>query len=103
MDKDLVAGLALTSITVGILLGMFLERNLAPKPIPLPPQLPLYEIESRCRDQVRKEATEAGVAYFALNQKTGLIEFHYVDMNKILRSIMEQMNQKVPHNSGVLQ
>ncbi len=80
---------------LGVALGRGLERAYGEKPKPLPPQLPLYEIESKVRDQVRKEAAEAGVAYFELNQKTGEIEFHYVDIQRVIQSVAQQMQQQM--------
>jgi acyl carrier protein phosphodiesterase len=65
------------------------------KPAPLPPAIPLYEIESKCRDQIRKEAAEAGVAFYELNQKTGQIEFHYVDINRVIQQVAQQMQQRM--------
>lgn len=59
------------------------------------PQLPLYEIEQKCRAQVRKEAAEAGVAYYELNQKTGEVEFHYVDIQRVIQQVAQQMQQRM--------
>ena len=84
-----------------VMVAPFLSK---PKTVaPVVQTIPLYEIESRVRDQVRKEAATAGVAFYELNQTTGKIEFHYVDIQKIIRSVVSQMQNMHPNTAGVLQ
>ena len=53
------------------------------------------------RQTIEREATAAGVAYYELNAKTGQIEFHYVDINKLIQSVVSQL--RTPNSAGVLQ
>lgn len=78
-------------------IGFLTHRQLAPtKTITITaPAVPLYEIEQKCRAQVRKEAAEAGVAFYELNQKTGEIEFHYVDIQRVIQQVAQQMQQRM--------
>lgn len=95
MPSQIAWALGPLTLILAFLSGVAVQEGMTPKPKPLPPQLPLYEIESKCRDQIRKEAAEAGVAYYELNQKTGQIEFHYVDINRVIQQVAQQMQQRM--------
>jgi hypothetical protein len=76
---------AFLSVTIGIIsfLGGAITHYMVGKPRNA---LSRYEIE--------QEATKAGVAYYELNQRTGKIEFHYVDINQVIRSVIGQLQMQ---------